>query len=153
MAKTHRVGARVVRLTNPQAFARPEVQELFKKAFESNKMADFEDVMEELVLTAPDPMVGMFIGAEQGLLRGLCIACLPRSRLTPVPSVYHFYSTGTAKLREALVSATVDFFLEAGYTRFWTINATERSDEAHAKLFRSAGEAKRIGSFLEFAIG
>ena len=145
--------AKVVRLTNPVAFKRTEVQELFKSAFESNPIAEYDQVIGELVALPADPMVGMFIGAEKGKLAALCIACLPRSALTPVPSVYHFYNAGSAKLREALIAATVDFFLEAGYTRFWTINATGKSDEAHAKLFRSAGEAKRIGSFLEFAIG
>lgn len=145
--------AKVVRLTNPGAFKREEVQELFKKAFESNALAEYDQVVGELVALPADPMVGMFIGAEKGELKGLCIACLPRSGLTPVPSVYHFYNAGTTKLRQALIRATVDFFLEAGYTRFWTINATGQSDEAHERLFRSAGEAKRIGSFLEFAIG
>ncbi len=145
--------ARVVRLTNPAAFKREEVQELFKKAFEKNVLTDYDKALDELVALPSDPMVGLFVGAEKGALAGLCIACLPRSALTPVPTVYHFYNAGSAKLRAALVTATVDFFLQAGYTRFWTINATRRRDEAHAKLFREAGEAKRIGSFLEFAIG
>jgi len=145
--------AKVVRLTNPAAFKREEVQALFRAAFETNPLADYEKALGELVALPADPMVGLFIGAEKGELKALCIACLPRSALTPVPTVYHFYNTGSAKLREALIITTVDFFLEAGYTRFWTINATGRSDEAHAKLFRSAGAPKRIGSFLEFAIG
>lgn len=145
--------ARVVRLTNPEAFKREEVQELFRKAFEKNPLADYDAVLGELIMMPADPMVGLFVGAEKGELRGLCIATLPRSALTPAPTVYHFYNAGSAKLRAALVTATVDFFLGAGYTRFWTINATGRGDEAHAKLFREAGEAKRIGSFLEFSIG
>lgn len=145
--------AKVVRLTNPAAFKQEEVQALFRAAFEENPLADYEKALGELVALPADPMVGLFVGAEKGELKGLCIACLPRSALTPVPTVYHFYNTGTRALREALVSATVDFFLEAGYTRFWTINATGRSDEVHAKLFKSAGEARVIGSFLEFAIG
>ena len=145
--------ARVVKLTNPEAFKRPEVQALFEAAFKDNALAEYDTALAELVALPADPMVGLFVGAEKGALKGLCIACLPRSALTPTPSVYHFYNAGSAKLREALISATVDFFIEAGYTRFWTINATGRSDEAHAKLFRSVGEAKRLGSFLEFAIG
>ncbi len=145
--------ARVVRLTNPEAFKREEVQALFKEAFEKNPMADYDDVIAELVAISTDPNVALMIGAEKGKLKALCIACLPRSTLTATPSVYHFYNSGSAALREALITATVDFFLEAGYTRFWTINGTGRSDEAHAKLFRSVGEAKRIGSFLEFSIG
>lgn len=145
--------ARVVRLTNPAAFDQPEVSDLFNAAFAGNPMTDFEAARGDLERAALDPNVALFIGAEKGALKGLSIACLPRNTLTPVPSVYHFYNAGSAKLREALVKATVDFFLEAGYTRFWAINTAGEDDEAYGKLFRSAGEAKRIGSFLEFNIG
>ncbi len=145
--------AKVVRLTNPAALERDEVQALFRAAFENNPLADFDQVRPELAALPADPMIGLFIGAEKGALLGLVVACLPRSTLTPAPSVYHFYNAGSAKLREALVSAMVDFFLEAGYTRFWAINTTGRDDEPYMKLFRSAGEAQRIGSFLEFKIG
>ncbi len=144
---------RVVRLTNPEAFKRAEVQALFQEAFKSNAMASYDDAVAELVAITADPMVAVLVGAEKGKLKALCIACLPRSTLTPVPSVYHFYSAGSAALREELVKAMVDFFLEAGYTRFWAINTVGDNDKAYAKLFRSAGEAKRIGSFLEFSIG
>lgn len=145
--------SRVVRLTNPEAFKQEEVQAHFRAAFEKNPMADFETALGELVALPSDPMVAMLIGAEKGKLKGLVIACLPRSALTPIPNVYHFYNAGSAKLREALVKATVDFFLEAGYTRFWAINTAGDNDEAYMKLFRSAGEARRVGSFLEFSIG
>lgn len=144
---------KVVRLTNPAAFEQDEVQELFKSAFESNPLADFVKARAELATLPSDPMIGLFIGAEKGALLGLVIACLPRSTLTPVPSVYHFYNAGSAKLRELLLSTMVDFFLQAGYTRFWAINTTGRDDEAYMKLFRSAGEASRVGGFLEFKIG
>lgn len=145
--------ARVVRLTNPAAFDRAEVTDLFNAAFADNPMAAFDAARADLELAATDPQVALLIGAEKGALCGLSIACLPRNSLTPIPSVYHFYNRGSAKLREALVKATVDFFLEAGYTRFWAINTASENDKAYGKLFRSAGEAKRIGSFLEFSIG
>ena len=145
--------ARVVRLTNPEAFKREEVQDLFRAAFEANPMADYEKALGELTALPADPLVGLFIGAEAGKLQGLSIACLPRSALTPVPSVYLFYNDGSAKLRDALVKATVDFFLEAGYTTFWAINTASENDEAYGKLFHKAGKALRIGSFLEFSIG
>ncbi len=144
---------RIVRLTNPEAFGRAEVQRLFEKAFENNALATFEEAAPELVGIAADPLVAMLIGAEKGKLRALSIACLPRSTLTPFPTVYHFYNAGSAKLREALIDATVDFFLQAGYTRFLAMNTTGASDEAYAKLFRKAGEAKRVYSVLEFKVG
>jgi hypothetical protein len=144
---------RIVRLTNPAAFERAEVQDLFQKAFETNALVKFEDATEELVLLTADPLVAMLIGAEKGKLAGLSIAILPHSRLAPLPAVYHFYSGGSAKLREALIDATVDFFLQAGYTRFWATNMTGDSDEAYVKLFRKAGKAERVCSMLVFKIG
>ncbi len=144
---------RVVRLTNPGAFEQDEVKKLFTKAFETNSLTNFEDAAAELAGIATDPLVAILIGAEKGKMRALAIACLPRSTLTPFPTVYHFYNNGSAKLRNALVDATVDFFLEAGYTRFLAINTTGRSDEAYKKLFHRAGEAERISSMLEFKVG
>ena len=126
--------ARVVRLLNPAAFDQEEVHALFTKAFEKNPMATFADAENDLRAAVTDPLVGLFIGAEKGKLRGLSIACLPRNALTPVPSVYHFYNSGSKRLLEALVKATVDFFLEVGYTRFWGINATGGDDAAYMKL-------------------
>ncbi len=145
---------RIVRLTNPAAFERAEVQRLFERAFEENAMVGgFETVRADLKLAAQDPYIAIFIGAEEGRLRALSIACLPRSTLTPNPTVYHFYNKGSAKLRTALVDSTVDFFLQEGYTRFYATNMTGIKDEAYMKLFRQAGEAERIGSMLEFKVG
>ncbi len=145
---------RIVRLTNPDAFERPEVQRLFERAFEDNRMVEgFEGVVPELKLAARDTFIAIFIGAEEGRLKALSIACLPRSALTPHPTVYHFYNKGSAKLRGALVDATVDFFLQEGYTRFYATNMTGVGDEAYMKLFRRAGKAERIGSMLEFKVG
>ncbi len=144
---------RIVRLTNPAAFDRPEVQRLFTRAFETNSLADYPESEAELRQAATAENVAMLIGAEKGKLRALAIACLPLSTLTPLPTVYHFYNRGSAMLRNALVDAVVDFFLQAGYTRFLAINETGRSDKAYAKLFSRAGEAQRISSMLEFKVG
>ncbi len=144
---------RIVRLTNPEAFERAEVQRLFERAFEAHKIATFEDVAEELKVIALDPLVAILIGAEKGNLKGLSIACLPRSTLTPQPTVYHFFNKGSAALRGALIDATVDFFLQAGYTRFYGTNMTGMRDEVYMRLFRKAGEAARVGSVLEFKVG
>ncbi len=144
---------RIVRLTNPEAFDRVEVQRLFTRAFEAHKIATFEDVAAELRVIALDPLVAILIGAEKGNLKGLSIACLPRSTLTPQPTVYHFFNKGSASLRGALIDATVDFFLQAGYTRFYGTNMTGMRDEVYMRLFRKAGEATRVGSVLEFKVG
>ncbi len=144
---------RIVRLTNPAAFDRPEVQRLFTRAFETNPLADYPESEAELRQAATAEHVAMLIGAEKGKLRALAIACLPLSTLTPLPTVYHFYNRGSAILRDALVDAVVDFFLQSGYTRFLAVNGTGRSDKAYAKLFSRAGEVQQIGSMLEFKVG
>ncbi len=144
---------RIVRLTNPAAFDRPEVQRLFTRAFEQNPLADYPETDPELRLAATAEHVSILIGAEKGKLRALAIACLPLSTLTPLPTVYHFYNKGSAMLRNALVDEVVDFFLKAGYTRFLAVNGTERGDKAYAKLFSRAGEVQKTGSMLEFKVG
>ncbi len=146
---------RIVRLTNPAAFDRPEIQRLFTRAFEHNPFANYPESDAELRQAATQEHVAILIGAEKGRLKALAIACLPLSSLTPLPTVYHFYHSrkGSAALRNALVDAVVDFFLQSGYTHFLAINGTGRSDEAYMKLFSRAGEASRIGSMLEFKVG
>ncbi len=144
---------RIVRLTNPEAFSRPEVQRLFERAFEENPLVNWEDAKEEMTRVALDPNVNILIGAEEGRLKALSIGCLPVSTLSPNPTAYYFFNRGSAKLRKALINATVDFFLQAGYTRFWASNLTGVSDEAYARLFKGAGTAERVCSLLEFKIG
>ncbi len=145
--------ARVVRLTNPEAFDQKEVRALFVKALGMYPIPEYETIEPMIRASALNPLVALFIGAEKGKLRGLSIACLPHDALTPTPSVYHFYNAGTAKLREELIKATVDFFLQAGYTRFWAVNIATGNDEAYMKLFKSVGKIKRLASLMEFEIG
>lgn len=144
---------RVVRLTNPAAFDQDEVRALFTKAMDMYPIPKFETVEPLFRNAVNDPLVAIFIGAEKGKLKGLSIGCLPRDVLTPYPSVYHFYNSGSAKLREALMKETVDFFLEAGYTRFWAVNIVTDNDEAYKRLFKSVGEIRKLASLMEFDIG
>lgn len=144
---------RVVRMTQPKALQQESVFKLFEAAFASHPMIVWGKALPEILSLIADPNVGVFIGAEKGKLKGLSIGVLPTSAMTPVPNVMHFYNSGSAKLRARLVKATVDFFMEEGYTRFWAVNVAGENDEAYMKLFHKAGKAKRIGSFLEFTIG
>jgi hypothetical protein len=145
--------AKVVRMTNPEAFSVEEIRELFTQAFEKNPMTTFEKAVADMTLAAGDPNIGMFIGVEGGEFLGLSIVCLPHNKLVPMPSVYHFANFGSDALRALLVDETVDFCIKNGYTRFWAINVTGKSDKAYGSLFEKAGKSKRIGSFLEFQIG
>lgn len=143
----------VVQVRNPVAFQNDKGLAFLAEAMASQPLADFEKGQEELFKLISAPNVGVFIGAEKGALKGLVLAVLPTDKLTPIPHVFHFYNKGSAGLRDALVKATVDFFLQEGYTSFWAVNTAGDDDEAYMKLFRKAGKAKRLGSFLEFKIG
>ncbi len=143
---------RIVRLTNPAAFERAQVQRLFERAFAKNPLVNWDDAKEEMARVALDPNVAIFIGAEEGRLKALSIGALPVSAFSPVPTSYYFFNRGSAKLRKALINATVDFFLQSGYTRFWTTNLTGASDKVYARLFKDAGKAERICSLIEFKI-
>ncbi len=144
----------VARLNNPQALLAPPMQELFRKAFDGNPMiAGIDEVPEEYVRLLANPNVGFFVGVEKGEFKGLVLVELPGSPLAKMPNVLHFANFGTSKLRDALVQAALDFIVQAGYTRFATINLTGRGDAVHKRLFKKVGEAKALGSVLEYRIG
>ena len=146
--------ARVVRVTNPEAFQVPEVKDLFVRSFKDNPFLDLSDEkLAEFAVLVLDPRVGVFVAGEKGEMVGLVIVMLPKSKLDKMPHIPHFANFGTGKSRDALINAMLDFMLESGYTRFWGINATGKGDEAYLKVFKLAGKATRIGSMLEFEIG
>ena len=144
----------VVRLNNPKALLAPPMQELFRKAFDGNPLiAGIDDAPGEYVRVVTNPAVGLFVGVEKGEFKGLVLVELPGSPLAKMPNVLHFANFGTAKLRDALIQAALDFIVQAGYTRFVTINLTGRGDAVHNRLFKKVGKAKPLGSVLEYRIG
>lgn len=102
---------------------------------------------------AKDPLCGVFVYENDlGTVLGAAVVKLPFGAVSTVPQVVGFSARGSVA-KEALVEAVTTFVREAGYTRFWAINGTGKTDAVWARTFRKAGPAKRIASVLEVDIG
>lgn len=147
--------AQAIRVTNPQVFQVPEVQTIFKKAFEDFDMfsGDFDEAIPELMSMVDNPYTGMMMGVNKGNFEAVGIVLLPNDKFTPIPQVPLFYNEGNMAMKRALVAKIVDFVASAGYTKFRAINRTEKADSVWARSFRRAGESERVGSIMEFKIG
>lgn len=144
----------VVELNNPEALRAEPVQEFFIRALSSSALGELDMVsaVGELIGAITSQNVVIFIGMEDGFIKGLAIVMLPSSGFSPVPQVAHFYNEGSAKLKRELVKTVVDFVQENGYNRFWAINATGRADSVWARTFWRAGKTSKVGSIMEFEI-
>lgn len=146
---------KVARLVDPKWFAEKRVQRLFHDAFAGSPVfpGGFDPIAKDLVLLCAKPDASVFlIGEEDGALKGLALILMPTNALTPLPQVGHFYNGGSRDLRKKLTRAVVDVVKAAGYTKFWTINATGKPDSVWARAYRSAGTGTPIGGLIEFDI-
>ncbi len=144
---------KVVRIVNPEAFATEAVQTLFKRASKGALLPGLEEAPAEYVQLMMSPLSGFFIGAEDGEMKALAIVMLPPSKLALGPQVFHFASFGSAKLKDAVIQAVVDFVLKSGYTSFWAVNLSRKQNAVWARAFKKAGQINVVGSIAEFKIG
>lgn len=141
----------VMRVGNPKVLDIPEVEELFKKAFETGAMASgwSVDVKAELAQWIVDPMNGVWLGEEKGKFKSLLIVCLPQSRLMPKPCVYLVYNVGSKSLMRTMIQHGIEFIGKFGYTQFYGLNRTT-DDATYMRLFRHVGKIARTGSLMEY---
>jgi hypothetical protein len=144
---------KVIRLRNPAAFEQQDINVLFDRAFKDTSNINYPAFWKLMPLLAQDEKCGIFVGVEKGKFEGLVIGELPSNEVLPLPTVIQFANFGSAKCRNGLVDAVVDFFVSAGYTEFLALNVTKEPDEAWSRLFRKAGEAERVASLMKFKIG
>lgn len=141
MKSTH-----ITRLTNPYALDIPEVRGLFEKAFKNDIPAPVDGVLEELHSLVLRPEVLCLIGWEDMNAKGLLITRLPSSKMVVQPQVYHFYNSGSAKLRNKIVTATLDWVKENGYNTLLMANWTGANDKTFERIVSKGNEMFRIGS-------
>ena len=144
---------KVIRLRNPAAFEKEDIKVLFDRAFKDTPNVNYPAFWALLPFMVRDENCGIFLGIEKGKFKGLVIGELPSNEVLPLPTVIQFANFGSAKCKNGLVDAVVDFFVSAGYTEFLALNVTGEADEAWARLFKKAGEAERIASLMKFKIG
>ena len=69
-----------------------------------------------------------------------------------IPSVSHFYSSGSATLRRLTIKYMVDWINGKGYTSFRTINTNAGRDKAFKRLFGDVGEMREAGTVYIFEV-
>ncbi len=147
--------AQAIRLTNPQVFQVPEVQDIFRRALTNFTMfhGDFDEAVPELEKLVENPMAGVIVGVEKGKFESIGIVLLPTDKFAPIPQVPLFYNEGNMTMKRVLVAKIVDFVAQGGYTKFHAMNTTDKADSIWARSFRRAGPSRRVGSIMEFQIG
>lgn len=153
---------RVVRMQNPQALLLPEVEDLWRKAFDSvETLPAYDEAKDEIADAITLPNFAAFVGVEEGQFRGLLLICLPATKFAMHPLILHFYvgradrGGASAKLRKDMIKTGVDFMASEGYTTFqamwpWT---EEKKIAGLKRLFRHGGKAQEIGRIVRFTIG
>lgn len=142
----------ITRLSNPYALDIPEIKALFEKAFKHDIPAPVDGVIEELRQLVASPATLCVIGWEDMEAKGLVIAFLPRSKLFLHPQTYHFYNSGSAKLRNDMLANMLDWTRENGYNDLFVANWTGAKDEVFERSFRKGNKMHKIGAayVLEF---
>ncbi len=146
---------RGVTIRNPEAFNDPEIQQLFADAFaprEERKFANPIAAIEWCYQHCQDPQVAVMIAVSQEKTpRGLCVAEFSPGVWTLGPWVLHYYSTGLSSLK-ALCGECVPWLRSIGQDRVFGLNQMTRSDDVHARLFRSHFDGAKFASLNEFII-
>lgn len=141
-----------IRVTSPQAILLPEFYDLLFSMFQSwsYSQAQAEAAVMELARSATDPLTGIFVDPD---LTAVAIVFLPPNPLHRHPQGYGMYNRGTRQAGQAVMTAGVKFCKENGYNDFWMITREKTAWEVFARKWRLVGQAKPIGTILEFDIG
>ncbi len=142
----------VIRLVHPDSFQLIDIQNLVHNAFESiDDVIDTEQLMNSMVDFVLKDNICILAGQEDYKWKGLAI--VTESPLYREPQVFHFYSSGSSKLRKAMIESVVEWVKEQGYNGFWTSNINgEEKDSAFKRLFKRAGTPQKMGTIFRFEV-
>lgn len=141
-----------IRVTSPQSILLPKFYDLLFSMFRSWSyiQAQAEAAVMELARSASDPLTGIFVDPD---LTAVAIVFLPQNPLHQHPQWYGVYNRGDFQAGQAVVAAGMKFCRENGYNDFWVITRAGTAWEAYARKWRWVGQAKPIGTILEFDLG
>ncbi len=147
---------KVILLRNPRALLVPEVAMLLKRAVEGTEHVapgGVDTTAKEFFDYTTDESMFLFLGMEDGAPKGLEMGYFPDSALFPLPMVTLIYNEGTKALTKAMLTATVEHISARGYSKFWAMNATGKSDKAWIRALTPKGTTGRvIANVIEMAI-
>ena len=147
---------RAVLLRNPRALLIPDVAMLIKRAVEGTEHVapgGIDTTAKEFFdyTTAEDKF--LFLGMEDGAPKGLVMGYFPDSALFPLPMVTLIYNEGTKALSKKMQEAVVDHISAHGYSKFWAMNATGKSDAVWIRALTPKGvKGRKIATVIEMAI-
>lgn len=144
----------IVRVSNPKAFDIPDIAALFRRGFADSVVVPggFDPSLHEFVNMTQNPRSGVFLASEDGAYKGFGIILLPSNTLVPYPQILHLYNEGKPKVAEGLIDAGLAFIKSQGYSRFWAVNASRKSDEVWARAMKRGGVATPLATLMEFEI-
>jgi hypothetical protein len=137
----------VFRVTDPGAFAHPEIQAFIYRALAANKLPP--TTIGELHARVGDPNLGIFIGMEGGKL-GMTVAQLPTSHFMLAPQVLLAYNEGPHALASAVIAEVKAWIAPTGWRKLIGCNRSGHPDRAWCRVFKQAGTPSPIGTAYEF---
>lgn len=141
-----------IRVTSPQSILLPKFYDLLFSMFRSwsYTQAQAEAATMELARSVADPLTGVFVDPD---LTAVAIVFLPANPLHQHPQGYGMYNRGTVQAGQAVMDAGVKFCRENGYNDFWMITRAGTAWEVFARKWHRVGQARPIGTILEFDLG
>ena len=147
---------RAVLLRNPRALLVPDVAMLIKRAVEGTEHVapgGIDTTAKEFFDYTTDEDKFLFLGMEDGAPKGLEMGYFPDSALFPLPMVTLIYNEGSKALTKVMLQATVDHITAHGYSKFWAMNATGKSDAVWIRALTPKGiKGRKIATVIEMAI-
>ena len=147
---------KAVLLRNPRALLIPDVAMLIKRAVEGTEHiapGGIDTTAQEFFNYTTDESMFLFLGMEDGAAKGLVMGYFPDSALFPFPMVTLIYNEGTKALLKLMSKEIVDHISSHGYSKFWAMNGTGRSDDVWIRALLPEGTTGRtIATVLEMAV-
>ncbi len=147
---------KVILLRNPRALLVPNVAVLLKRAVEGTEHVapgGIDTTATEFFRYTTDESMFLFLGIEKGTPKGLVMGYFPDSALFPLPMVTLIYNEGTKALSKKMQEAVVEHISAHGYSKFWAMNATGRSDAVWIRALTPKGvKGHTIATVIEMAI-
>lgn len=141
----------VAKVENPVAMQLDSVRELMKRAFGDGRFGTTpEGALEGLRRAIGSPGVHVWMALdERGDAIGFGVIVYAPWEFAPNAFIAHFHVDRPAA-REPLLARMYGWGRSKGIRYVNTVNATQRSDRAHMRLFRGFGRGKVVGSYLVY---
>lgn len=134
-------------MQNRDALFLPEIDDLFKRAFEQQPEYDYADVWSWVGAFLVDPDLGVFIARIGDRWCGLAIVSAKVDVWNPDPVILFLYVGGDGVF--SALMGEVRGFCDPRSSRFRFVNGTHHSDASYLRLFRPWAAGIRTGALID----